>query len=233
MRHLRMAATATLLVVEAGLAVLGTVVHFGFTAEYGDITDSPWEAMLSGFSSGVSGLALVVVGGVAVVSAAVSSRVWIRLAAIAVPVGMVVGMFAVTPIALGQKLEQYDATPQCVFPGDMGSGPGSRAARESQRAFDSIEHVGYFGGGGASGVGGCDRRSVLIADVDVMQHYRVALAEAGWRVVAADGQRLRAERGGMAFEVVTCDREAVVWAGRADAKSAAQCQDVEQVGLGR
>ena len=43
MGHLRTATAATL-VVEAGLAVMGVVVvHYDFTAEYGDITDSAWE----------------------------------------------------------------------------------------------------------------------------------------------------------------------------------------------
>ena len=232
MGHLRTATAATLLVVEAGLAVLGAVVHYGFTAEYGDITDSAWEGWVSGFSSGVSGMALVIVGTVAVVAASVASEVWMRRTAIVIPVIMVVGMFALTPPALNQKLEQYDATPQCVFPGDMGSGPGFRAARESQRAFHSVEHVGYFGGGGGSGVGGCDRRVVLVEDIDVLQHYRVALAEAGWRVVEDDGQRLRAERDGMAFEVAACDRDAVVWAGRDDDQNSPQCEEPEQVGPG-
>jgi len=126
---------------------------------------------------------------------------------------MLVGLWAVTPAALREKLETYDATPQCVPAEEMGPGPGLRAARQSQRAFESLDHVGYFGGGGGSGVGGCDRSFVLIEDVDVLQHYRVELAEAGWRLVEDDESQLRAERDGMAFEVVTCELEGVVWAG--------------------
>jgi hypothetical protein len=183
MRATRTAAAAALLLVEAGIAVLGVIVHYGLTAEYGDITDTALE----GLRSGIVGVALVLVGLAALVAALVSSKLWMRLAAVAIPAVMVVGMLAVTPAALREKLEvQYDATPQCVPDEDMGPGPGSRAARESQRAFDSIKHVGQFGGGGGSGVGGCDRSFVLTEDVDVLQHYRVALAEAGWRLVEDD-----------------------------------------------
>ena len=210
MRATRTAAAAALLLVEAGIAVLGVIVHYGLTAEYGDITDTALE----GLRSGIVGVALVLVGLAALVAALVSSKLWMRLAAVVIPAVMVVGMLVVTPAALREKLEvQYDATPQCVPDEDMGPGPGSRAARESQRAFDSIKHVGQFGGGGGSGVGGCDRSFVLTEDVDVLQHYRVALAEAGWRLVEDDAHQLRAERDGMAFEVVTCDRGGVVWAG--------------------
>jgi hypothetical protein len=137
-----------------------------------------------------------------------------RLTAAVVPVLMVLGMLAVTPAALREKLAvQYDDTPHCVSEEGPWSGPGGRAARESQRSLDSIEHVGQFGGGGASGLGGCDRSFVMTTDVDVLQHYRGALRRAGWRVVQDEGHRLRAERQGRAVEVTTCGRGGVVWAG--------------------
>ncbi len=131
-------------------------------------------------------------------------------------------MLAVTPAALQEKLDvQYDATPQCLSGENLG--PGSRAQRESQQAFESIEHVGHFGGGGGSGVSGCDRSFVLIEDVDVLKHYRTALPEAGWRLAEDDSHHLRAERDGMAFELVMCDRGGVVWAGRDGASGGARC----------
>ncbi|MBE4719009.1 hypothetical protein [Pseudarthrobacter sp. AB1] len=70
------------------------------------------------------------------------------------------------------------------------------ADRESQRAFDSIEHIGYFSGGGMSGVGGCTRGFVLSGDVDVLQRYRAALPAAGWEVVEDDGRHLPAQLDG-------------------------------------
>lgn len=232
MRITRTSVAAGLLVVEAGLGALGVSVHYGLTAEYGDITDSAYEGLVGGFTSGVSGLALAIVAVVGAIALAASPGVWTRLTALAIPVLMVFGMYAATPAALEAKLEtQYDAVPQCVSDEDMGAGPGTRAMHESQEAFESIEHVGQFGGGGGSGVGGCDRRFVLTEDVDVLEHYRGALDDAGWQVVEDDDQHLRAERDGMAFEVVVCADGGVVWAGPASVGRGARCDDPEQVGI--
>lgn len=224
MRITRTATAAGLLAIEAGLAVLGVLAHYGLTAEYGDVTDSALEGLRSGFSPGTGAVALALVGLAGLVAVLVSSQLWLRLTAVAIPVLMMIGMLAVTPAALREKLEvQYDATPQCVAGEDMGPGPGSRAARESQQAFESIEHVGYFGGGGASGVGGCDRSFVLTEDIDVLRHYRAALRDAGWRVAQDDAHHVRAERDGMVFEVVSCERGGDVWAGRVGDGGGARC----------
>lgn len=229
----RTAGAAGLLILEGGLAALGVLFHQGFTAEYGDITSSTLEAWWGGFTVGVGGIALVLVGVVAAAAVAVSPRLWMRLTAVALPVLMVLGMLAVTPLALGQKLEQYDDTPQCVSEEDMGPGPGTRAAQESQEAFESIEHVGHFGGGGGSGVGGCDRSFTLTEDVDVLEHYRSALPDAGWQVVEDRDGRLRAERGDMAFEVAVCSgRDGIVWAGDVGVRGVARCdRDTDEVSI--
>lgn len=223
MRITRTVTATGLLVVEAGLAALGVLFHDGMIGEYGDISDSTLEAWLSGFANGVGGIALVLVGIPAVAAALVSPRLWMRLVAGALPVLMVLSMLAVTPAALSLKLTQYDTTPQCESSENMGPGPGTHAVRESQRAFESIEHVGYFGGGGGSGLGGCDRLFTLIEDVDVLQHYRAALPAAGWQVVEDEADRLRAERDGMAFEVAVCGRGGVVWAGEVSIRGVARC----------
>ena len=224
MSKLRTATAAGLLAVEAGLAGLGVLFHYGLTAEYGDVTDSALDGWRSGFTVGIGGVALVLVGVAALAALLVSPRSWMRLTAAGLPLLMVLGMLAVTPAALRQKLDvQYDDTPQCVSEEDMGPGPGARAARQSQAAFDSIEHIGYFGGGGASGVGGCDRSFELTEDVDVLQHYRAALRRAGWRVVEDDAHHLRAERRGTAFEVATCERGGVAWAGSVGDSGGVQC----------
>ena len=220
----RTGVAAGLLAVGAGLAVLGILLHHDFTAMYGDVTSSGPQEFARSLVGGVSALPLVLAGLVSLIAASVSPRRWIRLAAVAIPVVMVAGMVTVISPALRDKLEsQYDATPRCVSDEDMGPGPGSRAAQESQQAFESIEHIGLFGGGGSSGVGGCDRSFVLTEEADVLGHYRSALAAAGWRVVEDDGNRLRAERDGMAFELVTCDRGGVVWAGRDGDRGGAGC----------
>ena len=92
------------------------------------------------------------------------------------------------------------------------------------------EDVGHFGGGGSSGVGGCDRSFVLTEKVDVLQHYREALDDAGWRVVEEDENRLRAERHGMTFEVALCDQGGVVWAGRVRDRRGTHCGQDERAG---
>lgn len=225
-----MAGGAVALALEAGLAGFGVLVHYGLTAEYGNIKDSALEATLAGFTAaGVGGIALVLVGAVALVAFLVSPSRGMRVAAVLLPFGMVLGMFAVTPAALSEKLKvQYHATPGCVFPGDEKQGPSPylRAARESQRAFESIEHVVLFHGGGASGVGGCDRGFVVMdQNVDVLDHYRAALPQAGWRIVEDKGTHLRAEQDRMAFEVMMCGEDGVVWAGRRGTRDGARCHD--------
>lgn len=233
MRNTRSVAAVGLLAVEAALAVLGVLVHYGFTAEYGDVTSSGLAGFREGFTAGIGGLALGIVGAAAVVTALVSPGRWTRATAVAIPVLMVAAMLAVTPLALQNKVDvQYDASPQCLTGEDPTTGPGADAARESQAAFDSIDHVGYFGGGGGSGIGGCDRGFVLLEDVDVLQHYRAALPEAGWAIDEDDDQHLRAERDGMAFEVALCDHGGVVWAGTDEDAGQARCGPSEQVGPG-
>ena len=138
-----------------------------------------------------------------------------RLMAAAIPVLMLIGMFAVTPSALAQRLEaQFNSSPQCVSEGT--NEPMASADRESQQAFDSISHVGHFSGGGMSGVGGCTRWFKLSGDVDVLEHYRAALPAAGWEVAEDDGRHLRAHLNGMAFDVMPCPGGGVIWAGSDD-----------------
>ncbi|UZX02188.1 hypothetical protein F8G81_05825 [Arthrobacter sp. CDRTa11] len=212
----RSVSAVVLLVIGAGLALLAVLVHYGFMSIYGDVTDTAFEALTWGLTSGPSGLAFGLVAMFALIGLMLSTRRWMRLTAVAIPVLMLVGMFAVTPLAVGQKLEvHYESAPQCVIEGT--EEPMASADRESQRAFDSISHVGDFGGGGVSGVGGCERRFVLTGDVnlDVMRHYRLALPAAGWEVVEDDGRHLRALHDGQAFEVMLCPGGGVIWTGSA------------------
>ena len=210
----RAVSVAVLLAVEAVLALLAVLIHQSFMSVYGTVTDTALEGLTWGLTSGPSGMALGLVAVVAVVGLMLSPRMWMRMTAVAIPVLMLLGMLAVTPLALAQKIGKYDSSPQCVT---EGSGePMATAERESQRAFDSIEHIGYFSGGGISGVGGCVRWLVISDDVDVLQHYRAALPEAGWEVVEDDGRHLRAEHDGLAFEVMPCPGGGAVWAGNDD-----------------
>jgi hypothetical protein len=208
----RTVSAAVLLVIGAGLALLAVLVHYGFMSVYGDVADSAFEGFIWGLTAGPSGLGLGLVAVVAVIGLMLSTRRWMRLTAVAIPVLMLLGMFAVTPSALGQKTEKFDSSPQCVIEGT--EEPMASADRQSQQAFDSIEHIGLYSGGGISGVGGCARWFAISEDVDVLQHYRAALPAAGWEVVEDDGRRLRAERDGEAFEVMPCPGGGAIWTGR-------------------
>ncbi|QYF91037.1 hypothetical protein [Arthrobacter sp. PAMC25284] len=212
----RVVSVAVLLAVEAGLALLAVLVHFEFMRIYGIVTDTALEGLTWGLTAGPSGLALGLVAVVAIVGLVLAPRLWMRLTAMAILVLMLLGMLAVTPAALQRKTEaQFGSTPQCVSEGS--AEPMATADREAQRAFDSISHIGLFNGGGVNGVGGCERRLVLSEDIDVLQHYRAALPAAGWEVVEDDGRHLRAQRNGLAFEVMPCSGGGgVVWAGSDD-----------------
>lgn len=217
----RTVSAAVLLVVGAGLAVLAVLVHYGFMRVYGDVTGTPFEGLIWGLTAGPAGLGLGLVVAVALLGLALSTRRWMRLTAVAIPVLMLVGMFAVTPIALDKRLEmQFVSTPQCVTEGT--EEPMASADREAQQVFDSISHIGSFKGGGMSGVGGCTRWFVLPGDGDVLRHYRGALPAAGWEVVEDDGRHLRARLSGRAFDVTPCPGGGVVWAGSDDEPSYGQ-----------
>lgn len=219
----RITAAAVLLILAAALALLGVLLHHAFLVEYGIITHSALQGLVWGLTAGLSGAALAVVAVVAVLALVLSRGTWMRLTAIAIPVLMLLTMLALTPLALRQKIEaQYDSVPQCVS-ADSGE-PAGAAERESQEVFDSIEHVGYFSRGGASGVGGCDRSLEVSEEVDVLGHYRSALPEAGWEVVEDEDRHLRAQRDGKAFEVTLCPGGALVWAGTDDPGAGARCE---------
>jgi uncharacterized protein YjeT (DUF2065 family) len=217
----RVVSAAVLLALGTGLALLAVLVHYEFMRIYGDVGGTAFEGLTWGLTAGPSGLALGLVVIVAGIGLMLSPRRWMRLTAAAIPVLMLIGMFAVTPAALRQRLEvQFASTPQCVIEGT--DEPMATADRESQQVFDSIDHIGSFSGGGMSGVGGCTRWFVLSGDVDVLQHYRAALPAAGWEVVVDDGRHLRAQLDGRAFAVMPCPGGGVVWAGSDDYPSYGQ-----------
>jgi hypothetical protein len=208
----RAIAAAVLLVVGAGLALLGVLVHYGFMSVYGDVSGTALEGLIWALTAGPSGLALGLVAVVGIIGFMLSTRRWMRLTAAAIPVIMLIGMFAATPLALGQRFEkQYVSTPQCVTEGTPE--PMDAADREAQQVFDSISHIGHFNGGGMSGLGGCTRWFKLSGDIDVLQHYRTTLPAAGWAVVEDDGHHLRAHLNGRAFDVKPCPGGGVIWAG--------------------
>ncbi|TLM81954.1 hypothetical protein FDW83_14585 [Pseudarthrobacter sp. NamE2] len=217
----RAVSATVLLFIGAGLALLAVLVHYEFMRIYGDVTGTAFEGLTWGLTAGPSGLGLSLVAVVTISAFMLSTRRWMRLTAVAIPVLMLAGMFAVTPSALGQRLEtQYVSSPQCVIEGTQE--PMASADREAQQVFDSISHIGHFSGGGIGGVGGCTRGFKLSGDADVLEHYRGALAAAGWEVVEDDGRQLRAHLNGRAFAVMPCPGGGVIWAGSEDDSSFGQ-----------
>ena len=204
-------AGVVVLVVEAALAVLGGLVAYGLTAEYVDINASRSEAFATSMEIGIIGLVLSGVAGL--VAALVAQDAKVTAFAAGIPVLLLVALWVTGPLAVQQKLEQqFDAVPQCVDD-EMTTGPGAAAAREGQHTFESIDHVGWFGGGGGSGVGGCDRTLTLTERTDVVGHYEQVLEADGWTVVEEEPTMLRAEKDGRAFEVSGGGLDWTVWTG--------------------
>ena len=88
-----------LLVVEAVLAAFCLLLAYVFTAEYSDPTASTRDALTSGFVLGP----LLFVGVAGLVALLASTRSWMRVTAVAIPVLMVVGLLVAIPAALDSK----------------------------------------------------------------------------------------------------------------------------------
>lgn len=145
----RVVSAAVLLVLEAGLALLAVLVHHSFMAMYGgEVTGTAFDGFTWGLTFGPSGLGLGLVAVIALIGLMLSPRLWMRLTAVAIPVLMLLGMLAVTPWALGQRGANFDSAPQCVMKGT--DEPLVTADRESQQAFDPIEHTGLWRGNGCA-----------------------------------------------------------------------------------
>ena len=95
-------AGGVLLVVEAVVAVLSVYIAYVWTATYGDLNASTLDVMTSGFVW----FPLVVIGPAAVGVVLASTRWWMRVTAVAIPVLMVVGMLVAFPAALASKVEE-------------------------------------------------------------------------------------------------------------------------------
>lgn len=201
-----------LLVTAALVGAFAVLVGYGLTAEYGDIAAGTWENFTFGME--IAALGLVPVLGLGLGAWLLDRRRGFALAAAALPVLLVLGVLATTPLAVQKKLAvQYDASPDCVAGLEGERGPGVTGARRAQATFDGIEHVGRFGGGGSSGVDGCDRTLTAVDGEDVLAHYRRTLPADGWRVTESGDGHLRAERDGAAFEVRGAGTDWVVWTG--------------------
>lgn len=117
----RPVATATLLTIEVVLAIVAVMLHYAFIAEYGIVTDTAFQGLIWGLTSGLSGMAIGIVAVVAIATLVVSTKRSTRIASMAVLALTLIAMFAVTPMALQQKTDaQQGSTQQYV-----GEGSGS------------------------------------------------------------------------------------------------------------
>lgn len=101
----RPVATATLLAIEVVLAIVAVMLHYAFIAEYGIVTDTAFQGLIWGLTSGLSGLAIGIVAVFAVATLLVSPKRSTRIASMAVLALTLIAMFAVTPVALQQKID--------------------------------------------------------------------------------------------------------------------------------
>lgn len=108
----RPVATTTLLAIEVALAIVAVVLHYAFIAEYGIVTDTAFQGLIWGLTSGLSGMAIAVVAVVAVATLVVSPKRSTRIASMAVLTLTLIAMFAVTPVALQQKIDAQQGSTQ-------------------------------------------------------------------------------------------------------------------------
>jgi hypothetical protein len=90
----RVVSAAVLLVIGAGLALLALLVHYEFMRIYGDVSGTAFEGLTWGLTAGPSGVAFGLVAVVAVIGFILSTRRWMRLTAVVIPVLVLLGMLA-------------------------------------------------------------------------------------------------------------------------------------------
>ena len=96
------------------------------------------------------------------------------------------------------------------------SRPAVPVVRAAQAAFEEIDHPGRFGGGGSSGIDGCETEMALRDGQAALPPYREQLPELGWTIVTDSPDLLRAERDGQAIELRPSDGGAWIWIGPED-----------------
>lgn len=196
-------------VVVGGLVV--SLVH-GIAAEYADVA-APWPRQ-TGAALAFGGPFMAVAWGLlAVAFVRATAGSWVRPAAVALAVLGLLAMPVAQVAGVETKWDRYQAAPDCV--GEFRSGPAAPVVRAAQAAYDEIEHPGRFGGGGSSGIDGCETGLSVRGDGDVLAAYRDQLPQLGWTVTADSADLLRAERGGQEIEVRPDAEGARIWIGPA------------------
>jgi hypothetical protein len=198
----------------SGLLLLVTfVMSYGLILEYGPTTGSPWDGARQGFAWGAAfGLSAAALA-LGAVHLCRRSRVVRGLAGVVIVAG-VVGPFLGGAFAVQEKYERLDDTPRCVFEG-MGSGPAAAAARAAEAAFAELDHPSKVGGGGSSGMDGCDRQLLDISMAEAAGWYPAELERHGWTVRDKGPRGVTATRAGQVFRLTEADGSPMIHIGPA------------------
>lgn len=211
----RVAARASiwaLLVTAAVAAILVVAVSYGFNVEYGDTGATAGRTALRALT-GSSGVAIVIVGTLAVSAALVGrrSRV-VRALAVLVLAVTVAGVPLGAVLGTQAKYDRLPDVPSCTS--EFTGGPALPVVRAAQAAFEEIGHPAPFSGGGSSGIDGCSSELMVRHGVDPRPSYREELRAHGWLVTEDEADRVTATRDGQGFEL-TRDGGWWVWIGPA------------------
>ncbi|HET7691175.1 MAG TPA: hypothetical protein VFK41_12370 [Nocardioidaceae bacterium] len=204
-------AVAALLAGAGFLLLVTFVMSYGLIVEYGPTTGSAWDGALQGFAwGGAFGVsaALLAVGAAYVAG---WHRVVLGLAGVAVAAG-VVGPFVGGAFAAMEKYDDLADSPRCVV-GGMGSGPAAAAAQAAENSFAELDHPSKVGGGGSSGVDGCDRPLLDISIEEAAGWYPAELERHGWTVDDAGDRRVTATRDGQVFRLTEVDGSPMIHIG--------------------
>lgn len=200
-------AVVVVLVLAAGLGTLTALVVSGFLTEYGTTSGSWTEGALDGLRAGAVSLVFVaLLAGSAFALGGPSRRA--RPLAVAVVVGTVLALLGGGAQA---ALAKYDtlAVVQSCDARDFAT-PIEEMLTRVEKAFAELDHPDRFGGGGSSGVDGCETGLLNVTYPAAAAHYRDELPRAGWTIDRDDASRLQAHRGDLVLTVRRTPRGEVV-----------------------
>lgn len=213
-----------LLVLGAVMGALVVSVVYGIAAEYADVA-APWPRQ-AGAALAFGGPFMAVAWGLLAVSfIRATAGSWVRPAAVVLAVLGLLAMPIAQVLGVETKWDRYEAAPDCVD--EFRSGPAVPVVQAAQAAYEEIKHPGRFGGGGSSGIDGCETGVSVRGGGDVLAAYRDQLPQLGWTVTADSDDLLRAERDGQEIEVRPDAQGARIWIGPAGLRPRADLEEGE------
>ncbi|HEX6246410.1 MAG TPA: hypothetical protein VFZ64_00950 [Nocardioidaceae bacterium] len=185
-----------LLVLATGLGALTALLVSGFLTEYGTTSGSWAEGALDGLRSGAVSVVLVgILAGTAFALAGPSMRG--RRLAPAVVLGTVLALLAGGAQAAMAKYDTLPVVPSCDA--QEFAPPIEEMLTRVEEAFAELDHPDRFGGGGSTGVDGCETGLLNVTYAEAASHYRDELRRAGWTIGRDEATLLQARRGDLVF----------------------------------